>query len=400
MQVYRWTARNREGRRYAGEYRAEDELQVAAFVRSNYGYVTGIKPVTSGWNWSRWLRRKEKVTNFERAQFFHRLDVLLVSGIPIMRAMGMMQDKLGCKWVKICRKLSSDLRQGKSLAEAMKRQQKVFPEMAVAIVGAGELSGDMHTALDSLASHYQELQELKKYVRNACVYPLFLLAFTLSTLLFFIIRIIPMFLDMYASFSAETTLLIKILGGGRELLLKHYLLIVVSLTILMEVIWYYRHKLSGGLKQIPLLRTVRDKYLEVRFLKLLALMLRSGIPLPQAILAAARALEDAELQKQADFFAGAVIRGISLTEAASMSRKLFSDLALEFVSIGESSGRLPEMLLEAVAILKQDLLTLIHDTKALIEPVLLIVIAGAVLAMVGSVLSPMFSLVTQLPDYS
>ena len=83
-----------------------------------------------------------------------------------------------------------------------------------------------------------------------------------------------------------------------------------------------------------------------------------------------------------------------------MSRKLFSDLALEFVSIGESSGRLPEMLLEAVAILKQDLLTLIHDTKALIEPVLLIVIAGVVLAMVGSVLSPMFSLVTQLPDYS
>jgi type IV pilus assembly protein PilC len=399
LQVYRWTARNREGRRYAGEFRADNEMQVAAFVRSNYGYVTGIKPVVSGWRFARWLRSRKRVTDFQRAQFFHRLDVLLVSGIPILRAMGMMQEKMGSSLVTVCRKLCSDLRQGKSLAESMKRQQEVFPEMAVAIVDAGEMSGNMHVALDSLASHYGEQDELRKYIRNACVYPVFLLVFTSGTMLFFIIRVIPMFLEMYASFSAETTLLLKVLGGGRDLVLNHYPFILVSMIILMEFFWYYKHILSGWLKKFPPIKKIRGQYLEVRFLKLLALMLQSGIPLPQAILAAARALEDAELQKQAGFFAGAVIRGISLTEAASMSRKLFSDLALEFASVGESSGRLPEMLLEAVVILKQDLLTLIHDTKALMEPVLLIVIAGLVLAMVVSVLSPMFSLVTQLPEY-
>ena len=144
---------------------------------------------------------------------------------------------------------------------------------------------------------------------------------------------------------------------------------------------------------------MRRSFLEIRFTRLLALMLYSGIAFPQAILRASVTLTDTTMKNNAKYFSENVLRGVGITEAAVQSGNLFSQTGLEFLSIGESSGNLPEMLTEYAEIQEQELFARLRDLKVVLEPVLIVVIATMVFIVMAVMLSPLFDLMTQIPNY-
>jgi len=399
LRLFRWQARSSGGRVYNGEYYAECEEQVIDFVHKNYGYVTNIEKVKDKKPFHRWFEPRLQFTNKERANFYKQLSTLLDAGIPIVKGIEMVTGRLSEKQKLVCMRLTLSLQSGHPLSYAMSLQPDIFSKMNIAVVEAGEVSGQISRVLLSLSDFYKQQDKLTKLVRNACMYPGFLLGLAFLTFIFFSVKLVPSFADLYRSLGVKETPVLQILLSVSVLLQDHAVVLSCVCLIGSRLLLLQRTKILSLLMRFPGIRFMRHSFLEIRFARLLALMVLSGIAFPEAILRASVTLTDASMKNNAKKFSDNVLRGVGITEAAMQSGNLFSQMGLEFLSIGESSGNLPDMLTEFADIQEQELFARLRDLKSVLEPALVVVIAAMVFAIMAVMLSPLFDLMTRMPDY-
>ena len=399
MRLFRWQARSSGGRAYNGEYYAESEEQVIDFIRRNYGYVTNIERVKDGRFVRRWFEPRLQFSGKERANFYKQLATLLDAGIPIVKGIEMITGRLGKKYKPVCKRLTLSLQSGHPLSYAMSLQSEVFPEMNISVIEAGEASGQISRVLLSLSDFYKQKDKLIKLVRNVCIYPGFLLCLAVLTFLFFSVKLVPSFAELYHSLGVKETPLLQILLSISDLLQNHAAAIFCVFMAGCRLLLLQRSKVLTLLMYLPGIGSLRHSFLEISFTRLLALMLDSGIAFPEAVLRASVTLTDASMKNNAKMFSENVLRGIGIAEAAMQSGNLFSQTGLEFLSIGESSGDLPDMLTEFAEIQEQELFTRLRDVKAVLEPVLVVLIAMMIFSVMAVMLSPLFDLMTRMPEY-
>ena len=399
LRLFRWRARSSGGKEYNGEYYAESEEQVIDFVHRNYGYVTNIERVKDKTTFQLWFKPRLHFSNRERADFYKQLSTLLDAGIPIVKGIGMATERLSEKYKPVCIRLNLTLQNGHPLSYAMSLQPDIFPEMNVSVVEAGEVSGQISRVLLSLSNFYKQQDKLAKLVRNVCIYPGFLLVLAILTFVFFNVKLVPSFAELYHSLGVKETPLLQGLLSVSGLLREHAVALSGICVIGSKILLLQRGRILSLLMYFPGIRPMRRSFLEIRFTRLLALMLHSGIAFPEAILRASVTLTDTTMKNNAKKFSDNVLRGVGITEAAMQSNDLFSRTGLEFLSIGESSGNLPDMLAEFAEIQEQELFARLRDIKAVLEPVLVVVIATMIFAVMAVMLSPLFDLMTWMPEY-
>ena len=399
MRLFRWQARSSGGRAYNGEYYAESEEQVIDFIRRNYGYVTNIERVKDGRFVRRWFEPRLQFSGKERANFYKQLATLLDAGIPIVKGIEMITGRLGKKYKPVCKRLTLSLQSGHPLSYAMSLQSEVFSEMNISVIEAGEASGQISRVLLSLSDFYKQKDKLIKLVRNVCIYPGFLLCLAVLTFLFFSVKLVPSFAELYHSLGVKETPLLQILLSISDLLQNHAAAIFCVFMAGCRLLLLQRSKVLTLLMYLPGIGSLRHSFLEISFTRLLALMLDSGIAFPEAVLRASVTLTDASMKNNAKKFSENVLRGIGIAEAAMQSGNLFSQTGLEFLSIGESSGDLPDMLTEFAEIQEQELFTRLRDVKAVLEPVLVVLIAMMIFTVMAVMLSPLFDLMIRMPEY-
>ena len=386
MRQFRWRARSAAGKNCSGEIFADSEQEVADFVRANYGYVIGIEKVKrSSWKDPAFFAGKT-IKHKERAKFFQQLYTLLEAGISIAQALDMMSS-------------GPNLKKGLPLSGAMQKQTRAFPPQSVAVVEAGELGGELNAVLKALAAYYRRQDKLCKYVRGILAYPAFLIVVSCVTIVFFSVELLPMFTTLYASLGVPETRLLRNLLFLKRLIGQHFLALAAVLIVSGKVLYQKRKELVSLVFRLPGIHGLRRSYLEVRFVKMLALLLRSGIALPEAIRLAVRTVEDGEMRLQADRFADGILHGLGIAASATQAGNLFSQVTLEFLRIGENSGNLSQMLSEAAEIREQELMQRIRELKTILEPLLVMIIATVVFAAIAVMVSPLFSVMTQMPAY-
>ena len=399
MRQFRWRARSAARKNCSGEIFAASEQEVADFVRANYGYVIGIEKVKrSSWKDPAFFAGKT-IKHKERAKFFQQLYTLLEAGISIAQALDMMSSGPNVKLCDVSRRLSAGLKKGLPLSGAMQKQTRAFPPQSVAVVEAGELGGELNAVLKALAAYYRRQDKLCKYVRGILAYPAFLIVVSCVTIVFFSVELLPMFTTLYASLGVPETRLLRNLLFLKRLIGQHFLALAAVLIVSGKVLYQKRKELVSLVFRLPGIHGLRRSYLEVRFVKMLALLLRSGIALPEAIRLAVRTVEDGEMRLQADRFADGILHGLGIAASATQAGNLFSQVTLEFLRIGENSGNLSQMLSEAAEIREQELMQRIRELKTILEPLLVMIIATVVFAAIAVMVSPLFSVMTQMPAY-
>ena len=399
MRLFRWQARSSGGRAYNGEHYAESEEQVIDFIRRNYGYVTNIERVRDGRSVRRWYEPRLQFSSKERASFYKQLATLLDAGIPIVKGIEMLTGRLGKKYKPVCKRLTLSLQNGYPLSYAMSLQPEAFTEMNISVIEAGEASGQISRVILSLSEFYKQKDKLVKLVRNVCIYPGFLLCLAVLTFLFFIVKLVPSFAELYHSMGVKETPLLQVLLSISGLLQNHAVALCCAFMAGGRLLLLQRSKILTLLMYLPGIGCLRHSFLEICFTRLLVLMLDSGIAFPEAVLRASVTLTDASMANNAKKFSENVLRGIGIAEAAMQSGNLFSRTGLEFLSIGESSGKLPEMLTEFAEFQEQELFARLRDVKAVLEPVLVVLIATMIFAVMTAMLSPLFDLMTRMPEY-
>ena len=160
--------------------------------------------------------------------------------------------------------------------------------------------------LDELAQYYQLQAQMKRFIKNISLYPLFLLTASLAVALVFIVKVLPLFADLYASMNAAVppylNLLFALQGALADNLPDNLPAFLLALLTAVFLAVRQREQIMQALFAVPFLKTQKQLYLEIRFCKVLALLLHGGIPLPQAAQIAGEALGDAKLRQQAENF--------------------------------------------------------------------------------------------------
>lgn len=404
VQQYRWKAVDSCGRNISGVYAAESSAEAADFVRGQYGYLTLLqreRPSGSAKTFS--VRQRifgsSALRDEDKAVFFSQLALMLDSGLPLLKALAVLSERLPQKMARFCTVMQQDLQSGGSFAQSLKNRQEAWGSLVPAAAAAGEEGGILCEMLEELAQYYKLQAQMKRYIKNISLYPLFLFTASMATAILFIMQVLPLFKDLYTSVNAAVPPYLSVLFAVQGFAAANLPAVLLLLLALCAAAVRYRQRLIALAFAVPFLRAQKELYLEIRFIKVLSLLLHGGIPLPQAAGIAGEALGDAFLRRMADNFAGDVLRGENPAEAAQKAKPLFGSLSVEFVSVGSETGRLPEMLARAAELLQYRFDSTLKNAKVVLEPLLLMLAAGTAAAVILAVAAPMFALPGALPGF-
>jgi general secretion pathway protein F len=329
------------------------------------------------------------------------LSALIGAGLPLDRSLATLHDLADHPEVKAAvADVLTQVRGGKGLADAMS-QHRLFPPLYVNMVRAGEIGGFLEQALSRLAEYLERSEELRSDVVGSMIYPAFLMLSLGGSMLFLLIYVLPKFSELFEGMGKSLPLPARIVMS-MSLVIRSYWWLVPLLAL---AIWYgMRRWLStpagrmqwDSLKlRLPGLGPILQKLGVARFCRTLGTLLRSGVPMVQALSIVREIAGNAVLARAVGEVEVGVREGVGV--AAPLARTGAAPaLAIQMISVGEETGRLDEMMLRVAEHYDREVRAQIQRFTRLLEPVMIVVMALLVGFVVISMLNAVFSL-NELP---
>ena len=336
--------------------------------------------------------------------FARSLGGLLAAGVPLSRALAVLEREASHAGARSAwSQIHARVRDGDSLAKAMASQGHLFPPVFLAMVRAGEAGGFLGLVLDQVADYLEKSRELVGRVTAALVYPVLLAVIAGAVVAFLLTWFIPRFATLFASFHRELPLITRIIQQASGILVHYgWILVLLIVAAVVGFRWAVADPRGAAAWErlqfaLPVIRTVRAALARVRFCRMLGTLLKAGVPLINA-LQVARESVGSVVMTAALAEAGERIRqGVSLSQALRQGpghplHALLPPTALEVLAVAEDSGHLPQELLRLADVAERDLDRHLRTAVSLAEPLLLLVMAAIVGAIVVGMLMPIFDL--------
>jgi len=348
------------------------------------------------------LSQKRKPKLQELATFTQQLANLLQSGMPLTVALNSMThlESRGIP-MEVSRELKQEVTEGRSLSDAMARQPRVFSDLYINMVRAGEQSGSLVEVLRRMANHFQLFAEVQAKFTSALIYPAMVCCVGAGIIAFFMFFMMPRFITIFQGFSVELPLPTRILIGSSQFLVAYWWLIA---TVLLAVfIFFKRFQASeeGGRKldewkmQAPVFGKVVRLNLFGQFARTLGTLLQNGVPVLTALKITEQVVSNRIIKTAIAKTRDAVTDGKTLAQPLQQSR-VFPQLMVDLVRIGEETGNVPGALNNIADTYESELQIGLRVMTNLIEPALIIVMALVVGFLLISILLPLFRLISQI----
>ncbi len=366
------------------------------FVQQGY-LVYWVKPRTllsaSGGKFGRQGKLRKATFLIFNQQFL----TLIKAGLPILTSLDLLIKRQRDKsLLKQLENVRERVKGGVLLSDAFAALQ-VFPKLYTTTLLAGEKSGNMEEVLGRYITYQRMVQTFRKKLLVSLVYPALLVSVVTLMLIFLITFVVPKFADLFNNLGAELppiTVFMLSLGLNAQ---KYGW--IVALVLVAGVVLLLRWKRSDRgaervdhfLLSLPLIGEIRMKYQVANFSRILATLLQGGLPLVPAMETAAESLSSRQMLNGVNAAAERVKEGQSLANALE-TQKVFPDLAVEMLEVGESTGALPAMLASVAEFYEEDVQTALGAAMALIEPLILIIMAVFVGGILISLYMPIFTL--------
>jgi type IV pilus assembly protein PilC len=343
----------------------------------------------------RTLRIGGSVSSREFVTFNQELRALLNAGLPIVPSLDILLERRKNKTFRNCLiDIRDRVKSGEALSEAFSAQGDLFPALYPASLASGERSGELTSVLDRYIAYSQKVLNIQRKVVSALVYPTVLVILSLLLIALMVFFIIPKFNEFLVDFGAELPLITKIIVGGSMFATRNwYLIIGTVVTVVVGVIWWNktpggRMAIDGFKMKLPLVGTILTEYAQNRFTRTLGTLQSGGIPLVVSLELSARAVGNAVYEKALLEVAGKVREGQSLWETLD-DTDLLSDIQIQMIKVGESTGGLDEMLTNASDFTDEEIDAHLDRTMSLVEPIMLVFMAVVVAVMLFSIYYPL-----------
>jgi type II secretory pathway component PulF len=348
------------------------------------------------------MTQKRKPKLQELATFTTQLANLLQSGMPLTTALTSMTH-LETKGIPadVSRELKQEVTEGRGLSDAMARQPRIFSELYINMVKAGESSGSLVQVLRRMAQHFQQFAEVQAKFKSAMIYPVMVICVGLCIVAFFMFFMMPRFTDIFSGFNIRLPLPTRALIGASNWFLSYWWLLGLILIALVVVVKRFQSSATGMRKmdewrmKAPVVGKVVKLNLFGQFSRTLGTLLQNGVPVLTALKITEQVMSNSLIKEAIVKTREAVTDGKTLAQPLAQS-KLFPQLMVDLVRIGEETGDVPGALNNLADTYEGELQISLRVMTQLIEPVLIILMAVMVGFLLLSILLPMFNLISHI----
>jgi type IV pilus assembly protein PilC len=397
MPTYVWAGRTRKGRALKGQLDAADERIARIQLRRRNIEVTKLKPKAKDlFENVSFLQPKVKAKDV--VVFTRQFSTMIDAGLPLVQGLTMLAEQNQNRTFKrILKEVTKDVEGGSTLADALNKHPRVFDSLFVNLVAAGEVGGILDTILQRLAAYIEKAEKLKSQIKGALTYPAVVVSIAIIVIAVIMIFVIPVFQDMFSSFG-------KALPGPTQLVVNmsdftksniHYMI----LALILFVFVFRRYRRTGGgrrnvdslLLRLPILGELVRKVAVARFTRTLGTMIKSGVPILDALEITARTAGNVIVEEVVMDARASIAEGQTIAEPLSESI-IFPGMVTQMISVGESTGALDAMLEKIADFYDDEVDSTVAAMTSMLEPLLMLFLGGSIGGLVIAMYLPIFQM--------
>jgi type IV pilus assembly protein PilC len=400
MARYKYEGRDARSSR-TGVIVATDKREAAMKLKSQGIRVKNLTEQAET-TWTKEIVIGKPVKRDQFIMFLRQFSTLLRAGVTILDAIRILSLQVESKpFKRILVTVHDELRVGGSLSEAFAKHPKVFEPLVVNLIRAGEMSGTIDDSLDRLAEHFEKAHLLRQKVVSALSYPIVVGVLSIGVVIFLLTTIVPMFVDMFASFGGELPWLTRFVINASDFALRYWYVFIILVGLVVTGIWMLRRNQDGKylldrfLLRLPIFGDIMKKSVLATMTRTLSSLFSSSVPILQAMTMTEKVVENEVISRVIAKSRNSLERGGSLTEPMH-GHWAFPPLIPHMIAIGEQTGSLDAMLAKVADFYEKEVEAATERLKALIEPLMIVLLAGLVGTIVLSILMPMFEIFSDI----
>ncbi len=343
-------------------------------------------------------RAKLRISHRDFTLFTRQFSILLKANVPLLRIFQVLQTQTQSEKFKLAlRDMQTSLREGGSLSEVLGQYSRVFSQIFISMVHAGEVSGTLDKVLGQLALFSEKEAEIRSRVQSALIYPLFLLLVGIATIFILLTFVMPRLMGLFTDLGTELPLPTRLIIRVSKFCQAYWLIILGAVGALSA--WLRTAGLSAGQKKaldrlmlrLPLVGRLIEKAEVARFLRSLELLYENGIPLFRAVEVAGYTIANAVIREEIEKIPTRLEGGSSLAKSLE-GASYISSFVTNMVSVGEESGELGTAVREVASYYEQETDQFVKIATSLVEPFMILVIGVIVGFIVIAMLLPIFEI--------
>ncbi len=336
-------------------------------------------------------------------EFSNNMKVLLSAGVPLVDAMKELKGEERGIFKRVLTTLIEDVQSGDSLHGAMAKWPKCFPPLYANVIEIGENTGQLDAVFGELVVHYKRIEDLKKNSRKALIYPAFVFATLIVVAVLFLGKVFPVIQKMFAEFElTKLPAITEFFLSLSHIIQTQWIYLVagtvafVIVIIVLRSIKTSRYCFDWLEINLPFIKTFFQQLRMAFFARYLATLQKAGVDILRSLELATRSINNLVLQKVMMKCRQEVLEGKQFSESLRNNSKIIPNMVIRMIAVGEMSGTLAEQLEFVAEYYDEVLERRIATFLALMEPILIVFLAGVGLALVMAILMPMYEFLGQI----
>ncbi|MFC1590222.1 type II secretion system F family protein [Candidatus Omnitrophota bacterium] len=395
MPKFKYTVKDPDGKSITGSVEAGGTNEVIESLRKKGFLILSIKEESKGWLFGAGkggglFAKKTKIDDL--VIFARQLATMVDAGIPLVSSLDILGQQVEKpEFREVILKVRDGVETGSSLSEAMAKHRRVFSELFVNMVRAGESSGMLDEILDRLATYLEKSSALQKKAKSAMTYPVIVSGMALAITVVLLIFVIPIFKEIYSGFGAKLPRPTMILIALSDFLKNYFIVVVGLIAILVYSLKKYISSDKGKanydafLLRLPVFGILFSKIAVSKFTRTLSTLIKSGVSILSSLEIVGKTAGNKAVELALDEVRNRVRDGEGLAEPLART-KIFPAMVVRMISVGEQSGELEKMLSKIADFYESQVDTAVGSLTSMIEP-LIIAFLGIV---IGTVVICMF----------
>jgi len=403
MATFAYSGRTRAGQNVTGERVADSMDAAVAALRREQVMVTKINPVKEKADAGKVaVKRKKKVSPKSLAVFTRQFSVMIDAGLPLVQCLEILGTHEDDKnFGAVILETRAEVEGGASLADAMKKNPKVFDPLYTNMIAAGEAGGILDTILKRLATYIEKAVKLKNQVQSAMVYPVAIVVIAAVVVGVILWKVIPTFANLFAGLGAELPLPTRVVIALSNGLVRYMPFVLAGIFGFVFGLRAYYNTPGGRMAcdrlmlKAPVFGSMFRKIAVARFCRTLATLLASGVSILEALDITAKTAGNAVVE-QALYATRKSIEGGETIAAPLKETSVFPPMVVQMISVGETTGALDTMLGKIADFYEEEVDVAVAGLLTLLEPLMIAVLGGVVGGIVIAMYMPIFSLISKL----
>lgn len=401
MAMFKWEGVGPRGETLSGEMEATTRDAVIARLRSQRIQPKTEKIREKGKGLDRELTIPgfgDKVAPRDVVVFTRQLATMIDAGLPIVQSLEILAGQSENKaFRKIVRQLKDDVEAGATFTDSLRKHKKIFDDLFVNMVAAGEVGGILDTILNRLAGYMEKSMALMRKIKGAMIYPITIITIAVGVTTVLLIWVIPVFAELFGSMGQALPLPTQIVINMSNFVLAYGIYIFIGFMALVFTIRQIYRTEAGQLQidrmllQLPIFGDLIRKSSVARFTRTLSTLVSSGVPILDALLITAKTSGNKVVERAILATRVSISEGNSIAEPLTQS-KVFPPMVCHMISVGESTGALDAMLTKIAEFYEDEVDNIVNNLTTLMEPLVILVLGTIIGGLVIAMYMPIFKM--------